>query len=214
MPLGANAGYKLFTTGDILTAAQVQNNLQNQSIMFFADAAARDASAPLTAALTEGMFCYLADVNQVQFYTGSAWVGLLGGGGASLPTLTSPKETVTVSGTALNGATDLDIITSSVYLYTTVATGNYPLNIRGNASTTLNSLMSNGEQITCVVASPNGANAYYPNTFSIDSTLQTVLYLGSAPVGGNINATDVYVYTIIKRSANTYTVLASQNKFA
>jgi len=214
MPLGANAGYNLFTTGDILTAAQVQNNLQNQSIMFFATAAARDADVDLTAALTEGMFCYLADVNQVQFYTGSAWVGLLGGGGA-LPTLTSPKETVTVSGTALNGATDLDIITSSVYLYTTNAGGNYPLNIRGNASTALNSLMSNGEQITCVVASPNGATAYYPTTFSIDGTLQTVKYLGgTAPASGNINSTDVYVYTIIKTAANTYTVLASQNKFA
>ena len=47
MPLGANAGYKLFNTGDVLTAAQVQNNLQNQSIMFFASAAARDASAHL-----------------------------------------------------------------------------------------------------------------------------------------------------------------------
>ena len=45
MPIGSpNAGYSLFTTGQVLTAAQVQYNLQNQTIMYFASAAARDAA--------------------------------------------------------------------------------------------------------------------------------------------------------------------------
>ena len=105
MPLGANAGYKLFNTGDVLTAAQVQNNLQNQSIMFFASAAARDASAPLTAALTEGMFCYLADTNAVEFYTGAAWTafatgditGLTAGTGITIANASGPVPTISVS---------------------------------------------------------------------------------------------------------------------
>lgn len=214
MPLGANAGYKLFNTGDVLTAAQVQNNLQNQSIMFFASAAARDASAPLTAALTEGMFCYLADVNQVQFYTGSAWVGLLGGGG-SLATLTSPKEANVVSATAATGTVNLDVVTASVLIYTTNASGNWTLNVRGNSTTTLDSLMSTGEQITVVFESPNGGTAYYPTAFNIDGSAVVPKWLGgTAPSSGNINSTDVYIYTIRKTGAATFTVLASQNKFA
>ena len=214
MPLGANAGYKLFNTGDVLTAAQVQNNLQNQTIMYFASAAARDASAPLTAALTEGMFCYLADVNQVQFYTGSAWVGLLGGGG-SLAKLTSPKEANVVSATAATGTVNLDVVTASVLIYTTNASGNWTLNVRGNSTTTLDSLMSTGEQITVVFESPNGGTAYYPTAFNIDSVAVTPKWLGgTAPSSGNINSTDVYIYTIRKTGAATFTVLASQNKFA
>ena len=73
MPTGSpNAGYKTFNTGDVLTAAQVQYYLQNQSIMYFADTAARDAA--LTAGIVqEGMFAYLADTNTTVFYDGTTW---------------------------------------------------------------------------------------------------------------------------------------------
>ena len=219
MPLGANAGYNLFTTGDILTAAQVQNNLQNQSIMFFADAAARDADVDLTAALTEGMFCYLADVNQVQFYTGSAWVGLLGDDGA-LPTFTSPKEVNVTSGeTAGSPATvNLDVVDSSVLIYTGTAVADWTLNVRGNSSTTLNSLMAVGEQLTVVFETPIGATAYEPvaGGFTIDGAVpSSIKYLGGSVPVGNTNSTDVYIYTIRKTAVtSTFTVLGSQNKFA
>ena len=210
MPLGANAGYKLFNTGDVLTAAQVQNNLQNQSIMFFASAAARDASAPLTAALTEGMFCYLADSNTVEYYTGSAWVGLSEGS-----TLTSPRETIALSATAATGAININAIDSSVDIRTVNATGNWTINVRGSVSTTLDSIMSSGEQISIVFESPNGATAYYPTAFYVDGSAVVPKWLGgTAPSSGNINSNDVYVYTIRKTGAATFTALASQNKFA
>jgi len=212
MPLGANAGYKLFNTGDVLTAAQVQNNLQNQSIMFFASAAARDASAPLTAALTEGMFCYLADSNTVEYYTGSAWVGLSEGS-----TLTSPKETVQIVATpGATGTVVIETQTASVEFLQTDATADWILNVTGSVSpaVTLNSTMAIGEQISVVLITPIGATAYEPTAFQIDGSAVTPKWLGgSAPVG-NINSTDVYVYTIIKTASATYTVLASQNKFA
>lgn len=208
----SNAGYHLFNTGDVLTAAQVQYNLQNQTIMYFADAATRDTD--LTGVLAEGMFCYLADSNTVQYYTGSAWVGLFGGGGA-LPLLTSPKEKNVVSATAATGTVNLDVVTSSVLIYTTNASGNWTLNVRGNSTTTLDSLMSTGEQITVVFESPNGGTAYYPTAFNIDSVAVTPKWLGgTAPSSGNINSTDVYIYTIRKTGAATFTCLASQNKFA
>ena len=238
MPLGPNAGYKLFNTGDVLTAAQVQNNLQNQTVMFFASAAARDASAPLTAALTEGMFCYLADTDTTLYYDGTAWqsfgtgdvTGLTAGTGITItnpggpvptialadnPTLTSPKETANITAVAATGAINLDVLTASVNIRTVDATGNWTINVRGDVSTTLDSIMTTGEQISVVFESPQGATAYYPTAFNVDGSAVTPLWLGgTAPSSGNINSNDVYVYTIRKTGAATFTVLASQNKYA
>jgi len=239
MPLGANAGYKLFNTGDVLTAAQVQNNLQNQSIMFFASAAARDASAPLTAALTEGMFCYLADTNLVQYYDGAAWqsfatgdiTGLTAGTGITItnasgpvPTiavsdnalLIAPKELTLTSATAATGAINIDAMVAALDIRTSNATANWTINVRGNAVTTLDSIMSTGQQISIVFESPQGATAYYPTAFTIDGVAPTYTKWlgGTAPSSGNINSNDVYVYTIRKTGAAAFNVLASQNKYA
>lgn len=210
MPLGPNAGYKLFNTGDVLTAAQVQNNLQNQSIMFFASAAARDASAPLTAALTEGMFCYLADVNNTFFYDGAAWQAF---GDLTNPTLTGPKETADISAVAATGTVNIDVLTASVQIRTVNATGNYTLNVRGNGSTTLNSLMAVGESLTVTFESPNGATGFYATSYTIDGSVVTPKYLGAVPATGNINATDVYMLQIRKTAAATFTCIASLSKF-
>jgi hypothetical protein len=241
MPTGSpNAGYLTFNTGDVLTAAQVQYNLQNQSIMYFASAAARDAA--LTAGIVqEGMFAYLADSNSTTFYDGAAWqtlstggdlTGLTAGTGITItnpsgpvptiavstnPLLTSPKEQIDLVGAASTGTVNIDALTSSVKVTTAIATGNWTLNVRGDNTTTFDSTISSGQQITVVYVSPNGAAAYYPTAFTIDGTAVgvTLKWLGgSAPAAGNINSTDVYVYTIIKTGAATFTVLASQNKFA
>jgi len=240
MPLGPNAGYKLFNTGDVLTAAQVQNNLQNQSVMFFASAAVRDANTELTAALTEGMFCYLANTDTTQYYDGAAWqsfgtgdvTGLTAGTGITITnasgpvptialstngTLTSPKETIEIVVAGSSGTINVDTLTASVKYYTNAATADWTINVRGSGAATLNSTMAIGEQISVVYLNTNTGTAYKPNVagFEIDSVAVTPKWLGgTAPASGNINSIDAYVYTIIKTAASTYTVLASQNKFA
>ena len=70
-------GFKVFAVGEVLTAADVNDYLMEQSISIFADSTARDAQ--ITSPI-EGMFCYLADTNELQFYNGSAWVGYIGEG--------------------------------------------------------------------------------------------------------------------------------------
>jgi hypothetical protein len=216
MPIGSpNAGYLTFNTGQVLTAAQVQYNLQNQTIMYFATAAARDAALTV-GTVQEGMFCYLADTNQTLFYTGAVWEPF---GDLTNPTLTSPKETVQVVVTpGATGTVTIETQTSSVEVLQTNATANWTTNVTGSVSpaVTLNSILAVGEQISVVLASPNGATAYYPTAFQIDGSAATPKWLGgTAPSSGNINSTDVYTYTIIKTAATpTYTVLASQNKFA
>lgn len=68
------SGFKTFNSGDVLTAAQVQGYLQDQAVMYFANATARDAAVTSP---TEGMACYLADTNYLQLYDGSAWSNVI-----------------------------------------------------------------------------------------------------------------------------------------
>ena len=81
----ANAGYHAYATGDVLTAAQVQYNLQNQTVMYFATTTARDAA--LTGAiLVEGMVSYIPATG-LMYYNGSAWTAV---GASNVPTLSNP----------------------------------------------------------------------------------------------------------------------------
>jgi hypothetical protein len=216
MPIGSpNAGYRLFTTGDVLTAAQVQYNLQNQTIMYFANAAARDAALGV-GVVQEGMFAYLADTNATVFYNGTTWEGI---GDMTNGTLTSPKETVTIVPTGASGTVTIETQTASVEYITGAATADWTTNVTGSVSpaVTLNSTMAIGEQISVVLMNTNTATPYRPTAFNIDGTASgiTLEWLGgTAPAAGNANSIDVYVYTIIKTASATYTVLASQNRFA
>jgi hypothetical protein len=78
--MAAGLGFKDFTTGEVLTAADVDGYLM-QGIWVFASATARDAAVTSP---QEGNACYLKDTNQVLTYSGSAWVAV--GGGSPLTT--------------------------------------------------------------------------------------------------------------------------------
>lgn len=71
--MAAGLGFKNFASGEVLTAADVNAYLNSQTVMVFADAAARTAAI---ASPQEGMFSYLKDTNATQYYTGSAWTNL------------------------------------------------------------------------------------------------------------------------------------------
>jgi len=68
----AGAGYKLFATGDVLTASDVNTYLMQQTVMVFANAAARTTA--LSGVVAEGMLSYLKDTNAVEVYDGANWV--------------------------------------------------------------------------------------------------------------------------------------------
>ena len=69
--MAAGLGFKTFTTGEVLTAGDVNGYLM-QGVLVFASAAARDAAITSP---QEGQCCYLKDTDAVQTYSGSAWVG-------------------------------------------------------------------------------------------------------------------------------------------
>jgi hypothetical protein len=114
----AGAGYKLYATGDILTAAQVNTYLQEQTVMVFADAAARTTA--LASVLSEGMISYLKDTNSTEYYSGSAWVAIGGtSGGMTLLSTISLSGSSTTYNSITTGYRYLKLIGVNVQNNTT-----------------------------------------------------------------------------------------------
>lgn len=146
-------------------------------------------------------------------FTGNVWLP------SATTMLTSPVERITLTTTPSANNMDIDALTQSLIYSTTNATATWRVNIRGDISTPLRSLIDVGQSITIVYMSTNGATAYsqdFQNGFFIDGALQTPKWQGgSRPTAGNANSIDIYSYTIIKTAATpTYLVLASMVGFA
>ena len=148
--------------------------------------------------------------------TGTLATPTISGGTNTSSILVSPEERTTVSATAATGTINFDAATQSVLYYTTNASANWTLNIRGTSGTTLSSMLEVGDAITVVFLNTNGATAYYPTVYQIDGAAVTPKWQGgTAPSSGNASSIDSYSLTIIKTAATpTYTVLGSQTKFA
>jgi hypothetical protein len=123
-------------------------------------------------------------------------------------------EVTTIAATAATGTITYDVTTQSVLYYTTNASANWTVNIRGNATTSLNTLMSTGQAMTVVFLVTQGATAYYNNALQIDGSSVTPKYQGgTAWSSGNVSGVDAYSYTIVKTGSAAFTVFASQTQF-
>ena len=157
----ANAGYHAYATGDVLTAAQVQYNLQNQTVMYFATTTARDTA--LSGKLVDGMCAYTPATGVLVYVSAtSTWTAL----GASLPSQTgNAGKYLTTDGSA----TSWGVVSAGSF--TQIATGT----LSGN-TTTLASIPQTYKQIVltldnCYTIGSNGyvylyLNSYGTSTFS------------------------------------------------
>jgi len=113
--MAAGLGFKDFTTGEVLTAADVDGYLM-QGIWVFATTTARDAAVTAPA---EGNFAFTKDTNSLWYYDGAAWVasgatgdiegvtagvGISGGGTSGTVTVTNSMATaITTKGDLVVG---------------------------------------------------------------------------------------------------------------
>lgn len=119
-----------------------------------------------------------------------------------------------VSG-APSATTNYYLNNGSVQYYTSNTTTNFTLNIAFSSGTALNTAMSTGDTITITLMVTNNTTGYYPSTIQIDGVTVTPKWQnGVAPTSGNASSIDIYCFAIIKTASATYTVIASQSKFA
>ena len=113
--MAAGLGFKTFTVGEVLTAADVNGYLM-QGVLVFASEAARNSAITSP---QEGQFAYTKDNNSLWYYSGSAWVasgatgdiegvtagvGITGGGTSGTVTITNDMATtITASGDIVVG---------------------------------------------------------------------------------------------------------------
>jgi hypothetical protein len=124
-------------------------------------------------------------------------------------------ETTTVSATAATGTINYNVLTNgAVTYYTSNSSANWTLNLRGDGSTTLNSIMATGQSLTIAFLVTN-STAYYQSGFQIDGSAVTPKWQGgTAPSAGNASSIDIYTITVIKTGDATFTAFAAQTKFA
>lgn len=128
----------------------------------------------------------------------------------TIPVIVSPEERMTVSATAATGTINFDISTQGVLYYTSNASADWTLNVRGSSSATLNSILATGDAITVAFIVTNGSTAYKHSALTIDGSAQTVKWSGgTAPSAGSASSVDAYSFTIIKTAAATYTVFGA-----
>jgi len=112
--MAAGLGFKTFTTGEVLTAADTNGYLM-QGVLVFASSAAR--AAAITSP-QEGQYSYLKDTNSTEYYDGAAWIaapigditgvtagtGISGGGTSGTVTVTNDMATtITTKGDLVPG---------------------------------------------------------------------------------------------------------------
>jgi len=125
-------------------------------------------------------------------------------------------EAATINASAPSSTTNFDINTQAVVYYTSNATANFTLNIRGDGSTTLASILSTGQSCSVALFVTNGATPYYPSVIQIDGSSATVKWLnGTSITTGNASSVDLYNFVIIKTAATpTYSIFGSQIRYA
>ena len=107
-----------------------------------------------------------------------------------------------------------DVLSYGTIFYgVTNAVANFTFNVRGNSSTTYDSMTEINKVSTVTVYVT--ANSKYMTEFRIDAAVQTVKWAGgSAPSSGSASGVDVYSFTIMKTAASTYHVFGNVTNFA
>lgn len=124
-------------------------------------------------------------------------------------------EKASIAATSLTGTVNYNALDGAVLYCTSNASGNWTLNVRGDGSTTLNNVMATGDSLSLAVLVTQGSTAYYQSGFQIDGSSVTPKWAGgTAPTAGNASSVDAYTITIFKTGSATFTVFASQTKFA
>jgi hypothetical protein len=205
-------GNTSYTDGQILIGNSSTGGLTKANLTAGANVTITNGNGTITIASTGGSGSF--DPANAYTFTGAQTFAGTTNNIAAI--LNNSAEVATISATAATGTINYDVTTQSVVYFTSNATSNWTLNIRGNSTTPLNTILTNGQSLTIAHLVQCGSTAYYNNVIRIDGTTVTPVWQGiyGAPTAGYTSSLNVYVYTILKTAASTYKVMASLTPFS
>ena len=120
------------------------------------------------------------------------------------------------SGGSPSGTFNHDVLDyGMIYRTSANMAGTFIFNLRGDGSTTFNSLMHIGQSAVFTAYTGSNNASYYLTDFQIDGSSITEQWNGgSAPTAGTASGTDVYTFNIMKTADATFTVFATFSNFA
>lgn len=152
--MAAGLGYKEFTTGDVLTAADANGYLASQVVMVFASSAAR---ASAITSPQEGMITFLKDTNSTEYYSGTAYVAIAGAAGGKVlqvvsanTTTQTSNSTTTMADTTLTATITPTLNTSKILI---LVSQNGLLRSAGNSANGVNINLLRGATVISQVMS-------------------------------------------------------------
>ena len=120
------------------------------------------------------------------------------------------------SGGSPSGTFNINVLTNGmVYRTDANMAGTFTINMRGDGSTTFNSLMDIGATSVYTFYAGSNNTSYVLQNFQIDGSNITEKWNGgSAPSAATGSGTDVYTFNIMKTADATFTVFATFSNFA
>lgn len=145
------SGFRTWTPGEVITASNVQDYLQDQTVMVFPSSSVRATAIVVP---TEGMLSWLEDGDKYQYYNGASWADLitdLTGGTAGQPYVsngTAPATFGDMKGEYI--ATTINEKTSSYTV--TAADANTIIQTTGTAHVTITvpDVLSTGDSVQII----------------------------------------------------------------
>lgn len=130
--------------------------------------------------------------------------------------VTKVKPIIETAGIVISGFAGytFDVKTGAVKYLVLPSTGNGVLNIRGDSSTTLASMLAIGESISIALMITNNT-AYGVTGITIDGAApNSTRWLGGTFPTKSSGAVDVYSFTVVRTGTSNFDLFASMSKFA
>ena len=135
------AGFRTWTPLEVITASNVQEYLQNQTVLYFDNASARSSAVTTP---TEGMHSYLDDVELVEVYSDGSWVSANSVGG----TVAGSQVVGAITSATINATNVVNTLTNSTATAFTFASANQSQTVRFTSASNVTATISTATSFT------------------------------------------------------------------